>query len=122
MEAEAGLWDTFNGPDGLAQIRSGVMSKRYALYTIEMTPGKQSWLVIQILPGCLWMWCYQGEKITEMTRLFLEVAFRNNLAEMGFFTRHKTVLRFLRKFDPVGNPTDIPGEMCWRMKSGIYPK
>lgn len=112
-EAREGLKDTFY--DAEQRVHDGVVSGKMELFRVfaeSHAPGKQvGWLILQRLHGMLFIWCYQGTGIVCLIHQLREYARQEGFEQLSFFTRHRAVIRVLRRYKPREYMKHAPDEI-----------
>lgn len=104
-DAREGLKDTFYSAEHV--VREGIITGAMQCFSIN---DRQSWVVVQFMPGKLFVWCYQGCGLVSFIGVLRKFAAARGIKEIGFFTHHRAALRALRRFSPVARLTQVEGE------------
>lgn len=99
LEVVEGLSETFFPTaefDAIKHVREGVESGRMECWRID----EHSFAVTETCPGEMLMWCYQGRDLVAFVRHFIEVAKRNKLTRLRYYTERRGMSRHLREFSP----------------------
>jgi hypothetical protein len=112
-EARIGLRDTFFTAE--TRMREGVASGKMELFRVfaeSHAPGKQlGFLIIERMRGMLFIWCYQGTGVVCLIHQLREYARQNGFEQLSFFTRHRAVIRVLRRYRPREYMKHAPDEI-----------
>lgn len=106
IEAEQGLSRT---TDNMHRLRARVLRGEAELWRITNADSR-GWLVTEIFPDQLRVWCYEGTGFVPLVRELARLALSNHLPLLGWFTFHNAPRRLFRYVRPVIESTDTPGE------------
>lgn len=86
------------------------MQERIGKGDAEVWETDGGFLITEVFPDLLFIWCYQGRDFVPLLRRLARVALDNGLSTVGWFTRHTAPLRLFRAVRGTIQPTDVPGE------------
>lgn len=109
--AESGLSDT---TDNMPRLRGRVLCGDAELWRIENS-ASCGWLVTELFPDRLWIWCFQGRGFLPVVRSLATIARSNQLSTLGWFTRHSGPKRLFRHIRPIIERTGEPGEFRYTL-------
>jgi len=106
IAAEHGLQDTTTNVDRLRKRIESGDAELWRIRSVEC----DGWLVTQIHPGELFVWCFQGRGFMPLVRSLARIALDNGLPRIGWFTYHVAPKRLFRLARPIVERTSAPGE------------
>jgi hypothetical protein len=107
IEAEHALQTT---TENTARLQKRVESGDAELWRVRSVEC-DGWLVTQMHPDLLFVWCYHGRGFVPLARALARMALDNGLSRLGWFTYHRGAARIFRHVRPIVVNTMIPGEM-----------
>lgn len=75
---------------------------------------ENGWLVTEVFPDLLFVWCYQGRHFLQLSRELARIAIDNGLRQLGWFTFHTGALRLFREVRGIIYPCET-GELEFRL-------
>lgn len=90
-----------------AKMVRGALEGRREVFRVDGV----SWLITEIIDQTLFIWFYQGRGALNLIKNLIDIARKNGLAKVSFFSKHEGFIRGMRVLNPTCVLTDDPAEL-----------